>query len=177
MKFFTTCAATFLAVGLFAVLAGCETSPRTEAKRQNLIDEANATVRRFEREDPGVKDMTANAAGYAVFPEVGKGGFVVGGAYGKGVLFERGNAAGYSDVTQGTVGAQIGGQTYDELIVFQTPDALNSFKNNRLAFSANASAVAIKAGAATTARYQDGVAIFTMPRGGLMAEAAVGGQK
>lgn len=164
---------------LFALTAavGCETPPRSQARRASLMDDAQPTVRRFEREDPGLRDFMANAYGYAVFPEIGKGGIIVGGAYGKGVVYQQNRAVGYADMTQASVGAQLGGQTYAELIVFQTPAALDRFKNNALTFAANASAVAIKTGAAAAAKYEDGVAVFTMPRRGLMAEASIGGQK
>ena len=159
------------------LLTACATQPDTQAKRENLTDDAQASLNRFQREDPGLKDFLGNAYGYAIFPDVGKGGLVVGGAYGRGQVYEQGRLVGYADLRQATVGAQIGGQTYSELIVFQNADALNRFKSNQLAFSANASAVAIKSGAAATAKYENGVAVFTMPKGGLMAEASVGGQQ
>ena len=84
---------------------------------------------------------------------------------------------GYADLTNVTVGFQLGGQEFSELIAFQTADAFEKFKNNNLAFSANASAVALKTGAAAAAKYTDGIAIFTKPKAGLMFEASVGGQR
>jgi lipid-binding SYLF domain-containing protein len=160
-----------------AALSACQTTPDTTAKRENLTDDAQAAVNRFQREAPNLKDFLAKSHGYAIFPDVGKGGLVVGGAYGRGRVYEMGRPIGYADLRQATVGAQIGGQTYSELIVFENAEALNNFRSNKLAFSANASAVAIKAGTAATAKYENGVAVFTMPKGGLMAEASVGGQQ
>lgn len=175
----TTSRAFLALVALVALgaLSACQTTPTSTAARENLTDDAQAAVNRFEREDLGLKDFLNRAYGYAVFPDIGKGGLIVGGAYGKGRVYEQGRPIGYADLTQGTVGAQIGGQTYSEIIAFEHSNALNNFKANKLAFAANASAVAIKAGASTAAKYDNGVAVFTMTKGGLMAEASVGGQK
>src|SRR3954451_22890437 len=92
-----------LAVLVLSVLAGCQTPPKTEAKRESLMDDSQAAVTRFQREDPGLRDFMANSYGHAIFPEVGKGGLVVGGAYGKGVVYQQGNAVGYSDMSQATI--------------------------------------------------------------------------
>src|SRR5205823_5983244 len=108
---------------------------------------------------------------------VGKGGLIVGGAYGRGAVYEHNNPVGYAELQQGTVGAQIGGQSYRELIVFQNAAAFDRFTSGKLEFSANASAVAIKTGVAAAARYEDGVAIFVDAVSGLMAEASIGGQR
>ncbi len=102
---------------------------------------------------------------------------IVGGGYGRGIVYEQGAMIGYADITQATVGAQIGGQTFSELLVFQSKEALDRFRQNKLEFSANASAVIMKKGAAKAARFENGVAIFVEPRAGAMAEASVGGQK
>ena len=168
---------TLVALVALSTLSACQTTPDTKAGRENLTDDSQAAVNRFEREDPGLKEFLNKAYGYAIFPDIGKGGLIVGGAYGRGRVYEQGQSVGFADLTQGTVGAQIGGQTYSEIIAFENAEALNNFKANKLAFSANASAVAIKAGASATAKYENGVAVFTMTKGGLMAEASVGGQK
>ena len=127
--------------------------------------------------DPGLQKFFDTAAGYAVFPKIGKAAWVVGGAYGKGILYESGRAAGYCDMTQATVGLAYGGQAYTEIIFFETPEALNKFKAGNLAFAAQASAVAVKSGASANAKYSNGVLIFTRGEAGLMVEASVGGQK
>ncbi len=164
-------------VGL--MLVGCETSPtpKTEAGREGLKDQADATFRQMKAEDPTLDRFLETAYGYAIFPSVGKGGLIAGGAYGHGLVYEQGRMIGYSNLTQATVGAQIGGQTYSELIVFENKAALDRFTTKEYTVSANASAVALKSGAGAAARYSDGVAIFVKPTGGLMAEASIGGQR
>jgi lipid-binding SYLF domain-containing protein len=112
-----------------------------------------------------------------VFPGVGKGGVGVGGAYGRGELFEGGKLAGYCTLTQASIGLQLGGQKYTELIFFETKAALDRFKSGNFAFAAQASAVALKSGASANAKYAGGVAVFTMGEAGLMYEASIGGQK
>src|SRR5262249_25198336 len=144
---------------------------------EQLIPEARQTIAQFKRTDPGLEMFFKHAAGYAVFPGIGKGGYVVGGARGHGVLFEAGVPTGKVTMTQVTVGAQVGGQEYAEVIFFETPAALAEFKQNKSTFAAQVSAVALKAGASAAARYSHGVAIFTATKGGMMAEASVGGQK
>ncbi len=141
------------------------------------VADANNTVRVYKKADPGLATFFEKSAGYAVFPGVGKGGAVVGGAYGKGTLFENGKATGKITLTQVTVGLQLGGQTYSEIIFFETEKALTEFKGSNFAFSAQASAVALKSGASANAKYKDGVAVFTATKAGLMFEGSVGGQK
>jgi len=156
---------------------GCSTSPKSEEGKANLHDDINATMNRFKREDPGLDAFLNHAYGYAMFPSVGKGAVGVGGAYGRGEVYEQGKLIGYSDLSQATVGLQLGGQEYAELIVFENQTALDRFTHGNFAFSANASAVALKAGAAAATTFRDGVAVFTQAKGGLMFEASIGGQK
>lgn len=156
---------------------GCATAPKTSGERQALIDDANVSLKRMRAADPSLDRFLGRAWGYALFPGVGKGGFIAGGAYGRGVVFERGQMLGFSDLTQATLGLQAGGQSFSELIVFETRTDLNRFTAGKLSFAANLSAVALKSGAAETTRYNDGVAVFVKPIGGLMFEAAVGGQQ
>jgi lipid-binding SYLF domain-containing protein len=139
--------------------------------------EANKTVSLYKKADPGLATFFGMAAGYAVFPGIGKGGAGLGGAYGKGVLFEKGKAVGKTTLTQVTVGLQLGGQTYSEIIFFESAAALAEFRSSNFALSAQVSAVALKSGASSNAKYRDGVAVFTATKGGLMLEASVGGQK
>lgn len=158
-------------------LGGCSTAPKTEEARSDLAASNREALAAFKDKDPSLNDVMANAVGYAIFPDVGKAGVGVGGAYGRGEVFERGAKVGYADITQATVGAQLGAQNYRELIVFKTQEALDKFKNNQFAFSANASAVAIKNGAAKAADFPNGAAVWVMTRGGLMAEASIGAQR
>jgi len=138
---------------------------------------AEAAIAEFKRADPDMDAFFKNAYGYAVFPEITKGGFVVGGAGGDGTVFEQGVGVGSSEMSQVTIGLQAGGQTYREAIFFKDKSALDNFKKGNFEFAAEASAVAVKTGASKTADYSNGVAIFTMAKGGLMFEASVGGQK
>jgi lipid-binding SYLF domain-containing protein len=120
----------------------------------------------------------ADSAGYAVFPNISKGGLVVGGAHGKGVVYDKtNNVIGQASLSQASIGAQAGGQTFRELIVFQTPAALEDFKTGNFEMSAEASAVAAAEGASKAAAYKNGVAVFTQSKKGLMLQASVGGQK
>jgi lipid-binding SYLF domain-containing protein len=129
------------------------------------------------KKDPLIAKWFDAAYAYAVFPKIGKGGFIVGGAYGKGLVIQGDSTIGTTSLTQGSIGAQIGGQAYAEYIMFRDETALNHFRRGNFEMGAQASAVAITLGASTDANYDSGVAIFTLPMGGLMAEASVGGQK
>jgi lipid-binding SYLF domain-containing protein len=158
-------------------MSGCSTAPKSQVGRENLDAEANTAVQIAENTDPSLQHLMYTSAGYAVFPTVGKGAFIAGGAYGRGVLYERGQPVGYCSLTQASVGLQAGGVEYTELVFFQTPEALNKFKAGELTLSAGLRAVAVKTGAAATASFNNGVLVFTMGQGGLMVEAAVAGQK
>ncbi|AKH21406.1 YSC84-related protein [Sedimenticola thiotaurini] len=138
------------------------------------VDEA---IFRLKARDPGLKLFFDKAYGYAVFPTVGKAGFGLGGAYGEGEVYRQGRFIGTSTLSQVTIGLQIGGQAYTEIIFFRNKRALDDFTSGNFEFNAQASAVAVTAGASADADYNNGVAIFTLPKGGLMAEASVGGQK
>ncbi len=127
--------------------------------------------------DPGLQKFFDTAAGYAVFPSVGKGAVGVGGAYGRGEVFEGGKPVAYATLTQASIGLALGGQKYTELIFFETKAALDRFKSGNFAFAAQVSAVALKSGVSANAKYSDGVAVFTLGEAGLMYEASVGGQK
>ena len=142
-----------------------------------LISDARAVVQTFRKKDANIEKFFGHAAGYAVFPTIAKGGFVVAGAGGDGVLFVGGQAMGKSSMGQASVGFQLGGQTYSEIIFFENASTLNEFKKGNFALAAQASAVALSAGAAAAANYENGVAIFTATKTGLMYEASVGGQK
>jgi hypothetical protein len=127
--------------------------------------------------DPSLRDFIDRATGYAIYPNVGKAGVGIGGAYGRGVLYEHGRPTGYTELKQGSVGVQLGAQSYAELIVFENEAAINRIKSGDFDVGAEASAVALKANAAKAATFQGGAAVFQMSRGGLMAAAAINGQK
>lgn len=160
-----------------AFLGACSTTPGSKSDRDALGSEVKTTIALFKRTDAGVAKLFDSAHGYAVFPSIGKGAVGVGGAYGRGEVFERGQMIGYCDVSQGSIGLQIGGQSYRQVIFFESHNALAKFKYNEFTLAANASAVAADSGSAATNNYSDGVLIFTMSRGGLMYEASIGGQQ
>ena len=117
------------------------------------------------------------AHAYAIFPTVGKGAITVGGAHGNGQVYERGELIGYARLNQVSMGFALGGQSYSEVVFFADRDALEDFQSGNFELGAQASAVAVTAGASADASYDNGVAIFTLAKGGLMYEAAVAGQK
>ena len=167
-----------IAIGIaVSLLAGCSTAPPSSAEKDELTRKAQAERQEWNKLDPGIEEMARKSYGFAFFPEITKGGAVLGGAYGRGLVYERGQHIGYADVTQASFGLQIGGQTYSELIVFENKDALERFKENRTDFGANASAIIAETGAATNARFVDGVAVFVRPLVGAMAEASLSGQR
>jgi lipid-binding SYLF domain-containing protein len=165
-----------LAVLSLPILFSCSTTPDTAEDRAQFHDEVQAAIASFTEKDSTMAELFNAAYGYAIFPNVGKGGLVVGAASGRGEVYEQGNLIGYSRLTQGTVGAQIGGQAYSEVIFFENEFALQTFKDGKFAFAAQASAVAASEGASADADYEQGVLVFTSPKGGLMAEASIGGQ-
>ena len=157
----------------FSCIVGCNATPRTESDRRVLSAEVQALVVALKEKDASISKYFDSAAGYAAFPSIGKGGFIIGGAFGRGEVFTSGGTLiGYSDMTQASIGAQIGGQSFSEIIFFETKEALASFKTGTLA-----SAVAVQSGAAAAAKYENGVVIFLTQPKGLMAELSVGGQQ
>ncbi len=126
---------------------------------------------------PNIQKFFDSSVGYAVFPSVGKGGFVIGGAFGRGLVIVNEHVDGYTSLSQATIGAQVGGQKYSQFIFFKDQTALDNFKRGNFEFGAQASAVAITASASVDTSYDAGVAVFTNASGGLMAEATIGGQR
>jgi lipid-binding SYLF domain-containing protein len=159
-------------------------------------DEYTDTIKLFKNAGESGKLLSV-AHGYAVFPTIGKGGVGVGGAYGKGRVYKEGKYIGDTSMTQVTVGLQLGGEAYSEMILFEDERALNEFTKGNFEFGADVQATAITASAGakasttgssagasagkkdakTVGGYHKGIAIFTVAKGGLMYEASVGGQK
>ncbi len=146
-------------------------------KDQKIIRDAEKAKAKILKMETGLENFFDTAAGYVIFPNVGKGGFIVGAASGNGVVYENGAIVGMADLKKLNVGLQAGGQAITEIIFFEDEASLNKFKEESFAFAAEASAVALKSGIAVNAKYEDGVAVFAMPKAGLMADASVGGQK
>ncbi len=147
------------------------------AAERAIVTEAQQTLDTFKKTDPSLAQTLATASAYAVFPTITKGAMILGGAGGEGVLFENGVATGKLTMTQVTVGAQVGGQAYSELICFKDTAAVRDLKAGNLALAAQTSATAAASGAANHASYERGVQVFTLAKTGLMVEASVGGQK
>ena len=140
-------------------------------------DDVPPVIAKFKEKDPGMEKIFSDAVGYAVVPTVGKGAIGIGGARGKGWVYQGGKVIGKSSLTQVSFGFQFGGQAYSEIVFFQTRQAMDNFKLGHLKFDAQASAIALTARASADLAYRNGVAIVTMAKGGLMYEASVGGQK
>jgi lipid-binding SYLF domain-containing protein len=147
----------------------------------NEVDElkpkAAEALKLFKEADSSVQRYIDEAAGYVVIPTVGKGGIGIGGARGKGLLYEGDKVTAVVTMTQLTIGLQLGGQAYSEFIFFKDDLALQNFKRGNYELGAQASAVAVTAGVSADAEFNEGVAIFTQDKGGLMYEATVSGQK
>jgi lipid-binding SYLF domain-containing protein len=171
--------AALLAAGMFGLLglAACATAPATVEGKADLRHSSAEALSQAQANDPSLQTVIRKSAGYAVFPEIGKGAVGIGGAYGKGDLYQNGAVVGYCDMTQGSIGLALGGQSYSEILVFETPAAVETFKNGNFRFDAQATAVALKSGAGANAKFVGGVAVFTMDEAGLMFEASIGGQK
>jgi len=140
-------------------------------------EDVQEVIQKFEEGDPGMQAWFREAYGYAVFPSVGKGGIGIGGAHGKGLVYEQKNLVGKTTLTEVTVGFQLGGQAFSEVIFFKDKTAFDDFTRENFEFGAQVSAVALTAGASADLAYNGGVAVVTATKGGLMYEATVGGQK
>jgi lipid-binding SYLF domain-containing protein len=157
------------------LVVGCG-SVETAQDRDLLVKRAQVERQAWINADPSLQGLLSKAHGYAFFPEVGSGGFIVAGSGGTGVVFERGQHVGYAELSGASIGFTAGGQKASELIVFENKAAMDRFREGKLTFGANANAVIVKSGAAATAPFTDGVAVLVRPLAGAMAEASLGGQ-
>ena len=147
------------------------------AEVQDRDAKAQEAIATFKESDPSIQRFFDAASGYVVIPTVGKAGFGLGGARGKGVLYENGAVTAVVTLTQLSFGFQWGGQAYSEFIFFEDAETLDNFKRGNFEMGAQVSAVAITAGASADTNFNSGMAIFTQAKGGLMYEASIGGQK
>ena len=159
---------------LLLVLASCGASRLSEDQLVSDSVKAKATISEGHQ---NIQELFTSSAGYAIFPNAGKGAYIIGGASGNGTVYENGTLVGYSNMKQVDVGLQAGGKAFIEVVFFQTQDALNKFKNGTYTLSGNASAVIIEQGASREVSFVDGVGVATMPKAGAMAGISVGGQK
>ncbi len=162
-----------------------------------MADSYTSTLENFR--DAGAAAFVDDAYGYAIFPSIGKGGIGIGGAYGEGGVFEQGEMIGEAKLKQITIGFQLGGQAYSQVIFFQDKRAFDEFASGSFEFGAQATAVALTSAASaevttgggtgtsvsggennaniTSGGYYKGMAVFTIAKGGLMYEASIGGQQ
>jgi lipid-binding SYLF domain-containing protein len=166
----TVLAASFL-------VSGCSVAPEGSESQAVLSAQVNEAIAVFRAQDPTIEKFFRQSYGYAVLPKVFKGAFWVGGAYGKGEVYEKGQMVGYCDMSQATLGFSFGGQYFREIIFFRDKNDFDKFKTDEYTFSAQVTGVALTAGAAAKADYQAGTAVFMMPDTGLMVDASLGGQK
>jgi lipid-binding SYLF domain-containing protein len=160
-------------IGLFAT--GCSGGHNNH--QQVPRAKIQHTISQFKQNAPVTKQFFNDAYGYAVFPGVGKGGLVIGGAHGGGAVYRHGQLVGHTTITKFNIGAQAGGKTFSEVIFFKNSDAFKHFTGGNFQFSANATATGAKSSASENNYYSNGVAVFTMAGKGLMAGANIGGQK
>jgi lipid-binding SYLF domain-containing protein len=164
---------TFVAA-LAASVAAAAWDPQEE---QKSLAAAEETIKSFKAAEPGLEAYFKEAYAYAVFPTIGKAGLVIGGSHGEGLVFKGKKVVGKTEVNQASIGLQAGYESYSELVFFQDKATFENFKNGDVKLSAQAHAVAAKQGAAASNAYNEGVAVFVKTKGGLMADASVGGQK
>lgn len=160
----------FLIIGL----AGCGSMGKTG---EELVADSREAKSSIEQDYPQVADLFETSVGYAIFPNVGKGAYIIGGASGNGTVYENGIMIGYADLKELDVGLQAGGKSFIEVLFFDDQQALDDFKDGSYELSANASAVILEEGISRDIDFQDGVAVVTMPKAGAMAGISVGGQR
>ena len=159
---------------IFSLLAGCGSSQNTSDSLMSDSLEAKTTI---SKSHPNIAELFSTSAGYAIFPNVGKGAYVIGAASGNGTVYQNGKLTGYSNLKQLDVGLQIGGKAFIEVIFFQTQAALDHFKQGNFELAANASAVILEEGVSKSVDFRDGVGVVTKSKAGAMAGISVGGQK
>jgi lipid-binding SYLF domain-containing protein len=159
------------------VVAGCAVAPEKPEARKVLSAEVNEAVAIMKSQDPGIDRFFKQSYGYAVLPRVFKGAFVVGGAHGKGLVYEHGQMIGYCNMSQATLGFSFGGEFFREIVFFRDKEDLDKFKGGEYTFSAQVTGVALTAGAAAKADYKAGMAVFVTTDAGLMVDVSLGGQK
>lgn len=159
---------------LFLSSAYGEWDPRDREEEERAVKD---TISLLLSVDPSLQVYFDKAYAYAVLPTVGKGAFIGGVGYGRGWFFENGKAIGKVSIAQLSVGAQIGGQTYREIVFFSDKDRADDFKSGRFEMGGQLSAIVVTAGVGRAGTYTDGVAVFILPTAGLMAEASVSGQR
>ncbi len=158
------------------LLAGWNAIDNRKGSKGHASTKTIIALEKF-KQMPELMPYFNKASGYAIFPTIGKGGIGIGGARGKGEVFHKGNVIGSTTVTQVSIGFQLGGQAFSQIIFFKSKKDLDRFTDGNFEFGASASAALINAGASAESAYSNGVAVLTVSKGGLMYEASIGGQK
>jgi lipid-binding SYLF domain-containing protein len=168
-------------LGLFAagmLVTACASVPKSASQRSELESQADGTLQDMIAKDPKLTALLDQSAGYVVFPVVKQGGAIVGGAGGKGVVYEQGRPSGFAELSQASIGAQLGGQKYAELVIVRDAAMLENMKAGSFDVGGQASAVILKEGAATATQFGDrGVAVIVAPKGGAMFNVSLSGQR
>ena len=154
--------------------AWAEWAPDSDNEMELSVAQA---ILKAKEKDETMTKWFSEAYAYAIYPKVGKGAIGIGGAHGKGIVIKGDSTIADTSLSQLTIGFQLGGQVYSEFIFFKDQTALDNFSRGNFEMSAQATAVAITAGASAETNYDSGVAVFTIAEGGLMYEASIGGQK
>lgn len=148
------------------------------ADDKKVIADADKAKTAFLSASPDLQKFFDDAKAYVIFPNVGKGALIVGAASGNGAVYERGVLVGMANLKQLDIGAQIGGKAYSEVIFLKTDKAVQDFMDGDYQLAGNIAAIAVNESAPSiNLKYDNGVAVFTLPKEGLMAEVSVGGQK
>ena len=160
------------------VLTGCSSvAPKTAEDAELRHKNVAQAIVELKLKDPSLDKLFINSYAYVVFPNVIAGGLGIGGFSGNGEVYQGGKFVGYAKVSGGNIGYQAGGQSFTQVVFFQNETAFANFKAGTFEFDAKATAVAATAGAGAQADYANGIVAFTLPRKGLMVQAAIGGQK
>lgn len=165
-------------LSIFILLSFVICYPTTgQDKEKYRYEESQLTILEYKAMEKTIAGLFESSYAYAVFPSIGKGAVGVGGAAGKGILYKDNDMVGGLQLTHVTIGLQLGGKKYSEVIFFKDEEAYNKVISDDFKLSADASAIALEKGAGVNANFNDGMFIVTKPLGGLMFDAAVGGQK
>jgi lipid-binding SYLF domain-containing protein len=142
-----------------------------------LHAEVLAALKQLQQKHPEIKEVLEKAHGYAVVPEIGRASLVLGGAYGIGEVFEHDRVIGYAAIIELTLGVQVGGTTFHELVVFHDEGSLKRFKTGKFGFAADAAVEIVKAGAQASHGFGASSSIYIFADGGMLLDLAIGGQK
>lgn len=163
----------FILVSLFTTY----TVQAQDSKEERLMDDAENAKSGFAGSSKQIEQLFNNAYAYVILPNVGKGAAGIGAAAGSGIVYEQGKVIGSVKMKQLTVGLQVGGESFREVIFFEDKETLERFKTNEFEFASQTSAAAINAENDKDASYNDGVLVFTQKKTGLMYDASIGGQR